>query len=77
MEEETVNVVIHADGRVELQVCGVKGDKCLEVTAAVEAALGGKVKRENTSEMYETETETETHNQGQAHKEEETGKLGY
>jgi len=53
--EETVEVIIHPDGRVELQVCGVKGDKCLEVTAAVEEALGGKVKRQPTSEMYETE----------------------
>lgn len=60
MEEETVNVIIHPDGRVELQVCGVKGEKCLEVTKAVEEALGNKVQREFTSEMYETEAEIET-----------------
>ncbi len=59
-EEETVNVVIHPDGRVEIQVCGVKGEKCLEVTKAVEEALGNKVQREFTSEMYETETTIET-----------------
>lgn len=59
-EEETVNVVIHPDGRVEIQVCGVKGEKCLEVTKAVEEALGNKVKREFTSEMYETEIATES-----------------
>lgn len=69
MDEETVNVIIHPDGRVELQVCGVKGEKCLEVTRAVEEALGNKVKRELTSEMYETETETELA--------EEKRKLGY
>ncbi len=57
MEEETVNVIIHPDGRVELQVCGVKGEKCLEVTKAVEEVLGNKVQRQFTSEMYETETE--------------------
>ncbi len=56
--EETVNVIIHPDGRVEIQVCGVKGDKCLEVTQAVEEVLGNKVSREFTSEMYETEVET-------------------
>ena len=60
MSEETVNVVIHPDGRVELQVCGVKGEKCLEVTKAVEEVLGNEVKRDFTSEMYETETETDT-----------------
>lgn len=69
MEEETINVIIHPDGRVELQVCGVKGDKCLEVTRAVEEALGNKVKREFTSEMYETEIETEA--------QKEQRKLGY
>lgn len=69
MEEETVNVIIHPDGRVELQVCGVKGEKCLEVTSAVEEALGNKVQREFTSEMYETESEIETA--------EEKNKLGY
>lgn len=57
-EQETVNVIIHPDGRVEIQVCGVKGEGCLEVTKAVEEALGNKVKREPTSEMYETETES-------------------
>lgn len=69
MEEETINVIIHPDGRVELQVCGVKGDKCLEVTRAVEEALGNRVKREFTSEIYETEIETEA--------QKEQRKLGY
>lgn len=55
MADETIDVFIHADGRVEIQVCGVKGEKCLEVTKAVEEALGGKVQREATNEMYETE----------------------
>ena len=59
MAEETVNVIIHPDGKVELQVCGVKGEKCMEVTAALEKALGNIVKREFTSEMYESKVETE------------------
>lgn len=69
MAEETVNIIIHPDGRVELQVCGVKGEKCTEVTQAVEDALGNKVKREFTSEMYETEVESQT--------QQEQHKLGY
>ncbi len=67
--EETVNVIIHPDGRVEIQVCGVKGEKCLEVTKAVEEALGNKLAREFTSEMYEIEEETVT--------QEDKRKLGY
>jgi acylphosphatase len=58
MADDTIDIVIHADGRVEIQVCGVKGERCLEVTKAVEEALGGKVERQVTSEMYETEEET-------------------
>lgn len=54
---EEIDIFIHPDGRVEIQVCGVKGEKCLEVTKAVEEALGGKVDREATSEMYEQATE--------------------
>ncbi len=67
MAEEKIDIFIHADGRVEIQVCGVKGEKCLEVTKAVEEALGGKVLREVTSEMYEEPKTTETDKQ----------KLGY
>lgn len=69
MEEETVNVIIHPDGRVELQVCGVKGEGCLDVTKAVEEVLGNRVQRQFTSEMYEAETEIESA--------EEKRKLGY
>lgn len=64
MADEEVHVYFHPDGRVEIQVCGVKGDKCLEVTKAVEEALGGKVEREVTAEMYETETEDVKNIQG-------------
>jgi hypothetical protein len=69
MTEETVTVIIHPDGRVELQVCGVKGENCIEVTRAVEDALGNKLKREFTSEMYEPEVEMKT--------QQEKRKIGY
>lgn len=58
MAEDTVDIIIHPDGRVEIQVCGVKGERCLEVTEAVEEALGGQVQRDFTAEMYETEEES-------------------
>lgn len=53
MAEEEIHVFFLPDGRVEIQVCGVKGDKCLEVTKAVEEALGGKVERDLSGEYYE------------------------
>ncbi len=69
MADETIDIIIHPDGRVELQVCGVKGERCLEVTKAVEEVLGGKVQRDFTSEMYESDEEQD--------REQEKRKLGY
>lgn len=63
MEDEIIDVYIDADGRVEIQVRGIKGDKCLEATRSVEEALGGKVEREATSEMYEQEQIKQTDRQ--------------
>lgn len=59
MDEERIDVIIHADGRVEIKVEGVKGDRCTELTAAIEAALGGGGERTFTSEFYETENQEE------------------
>ena len=69
MADETIDLIIHADGRVEIQVCGVKGERCLEVTKAVEEVLGNKLERQVTSEMYETDESDETTS--------ETQKLGH
>lgn len=54
MDEESLDVIIHPDGRVELHVKGVKGQACSHLTASLEEALGGEVDREWTPEYYET-----------------------
>jgi hypothetical protein len=49
---ETLEFIIHANGRVEEKVTGIVGASCAEVTAAIEAKLGKVVSRELTSEHY-------------------------
>ena len=58
MEIEEIDVYIEKDGRVRVQVRGVKGDSCLALTAPLEQALGGQVEsREMTSEAHEEASE--------------------
>jgi hypothetical protein len=51
---ETLEFIIHADGRVEEKVTGIVGASCAEVTAAIEAKLGKVISRELTSENFAT-----------------------
>ena len=54
MELQEIDVFIEKDGQVRIEVRGVKGESCLELTAALELALGGQVEsREMTAEAYE------------------------
>ncbi len=58
---ETLEFVIHPDGRVEERVSGIIGRSCAEVTAAIEAKLGRVVKTESSSEFFaQTNALTET-----------------
>ncbi len=58
MELQEVEVFIEKDGRVRVEVRGVKGMSCLEVTQALEAALGGQVQdRQLTPEAYDAAQE--------------------
>jgi hypothetical protein len=55
MELQEIEVFIGKDGRVRIEVRGVKGTSCLDLTKDLEAALGGQVEsREMTPEAYET-----------------------
>lgn len=49
---------IGSDGTIKLEVKGVKGQKCLELTKELEKELGLLVQREKTSEYYQA-TEVE------------------
>mgnify|MGYP001590214294 CR=1 FL=1 len=51
--KEYIDVFIHPDGSVELQVKGVKGKKCLDLTKDLEQALGEVKERKLTSEYYQ------------------------
>lgn len=51
MELQEIDVFIEKDGQVRIEVRGVKGLSCLDVTKNVEEALGGQIEvREMTPE---------------------------
>lgn len=43
MELQEIEVTIGNDGQVQIQVRGVKGTQCLELTKELEEALGGEI----------------------------------
>ena len=54
MEMQEIEVFIDKDGKVRIEVRGVQGGACLDLTAALEAALGGQVEaRQLTPEAQE------------------------
>ncbi len=54
MDVQEIEVTINKNGQVEVHVHGVKGAQCLDITAPLEQALGGKVTlREMTPEALE------------------------
>jgi hypothetical protein len=56
MDLQEVEVFIEKNGSVRVEVRGVKGMSCLDVTRALEAALGGQVQdRQLTPEAHETQ----------------------
>jgi hypothetical protein len=55
MDLQEIEIVIEKNGQVRLEVRGVKGNACLDLTQDLEAALGGQVaSRQMTSEALET-----------------------
>ncbi len=60
MELQEIEVTIGPDGKVQIQVRGVQGMKCLEITKELEAALGGEIlARIMTPEALEQENPTD------------------
>ena len=54
MELQEIEVFIDPNGQVRIEVRGVKGAACLDLTKALEQALGGQVEaREMTPEALE------------------------
>ncbi|NEQ38932.1 MAG: DUF2997 domain-containing protein [Okeania sp. SIO3I5] len=52
MNVETLEFIIHPDGRVQEKVTGIVGKSCREVTAAIESELGIVLTQESTSEYF-------------------------
>jgi hypothetical protein len=59
MEMQEIEVQINKDGKVEISVRGVKGLKCLEITADLEQALGGEVLLREMNTPAESDGPTE------------------
>jgi hypothetical protein len=49
---QEIEVIIRPDGQVELQVRGVKGDSCVDLTRELERYLGGRVSHRQHTEEY-------------------------
>ncbi|MEM8637780.1 MAG: DUF2997 domain-containing protein [Cyanobacteria bacterium P01_G01_bin.54] len=60
MSMETLEFIIHPDGRVQETVTGIVGRSCAEVTAAIESQLGRVVSTEKTAEYYAQNHQTLT-----------------
>lgn len=57
MDLQEIDVFIEPDGSVRIEVRGVKGTACLDLTRELEAALGDHVEsRDMTPEAYEQST---------------------
>jgi hypothetical protein len=55
MELQEIEVVVDENGAVKIEVHGVKGMKCLDLTADLEEALGGEIdSREMKPDAYAT-----------------------
>jgi len=60
-EIQEVEIVIGPDGRIQLEVRGVKGPACLDLTRDLERYLGGRVtRREPTAEHQQRPVREET-----------------
>jgi hypothetical protein len=58
MEMQEIEVFIDKDGQVRIEVRGVQGTSCLDLTRDLEQALGGQVAdRRMTAESQETTPE--------------------
>jgi hypothetical protein len=60
MELQEIDIYIEKDGQVRLEVRGVKGTSCLDLTKALELALGGEVSsRDMKPEAYEVNEQSD------------------
>lgn len=54
-----IKIRIGKDGKISMNVTGVKGGSCKDITKSLENALGAVEKTENTDEFYEQQLTNE------------------
>ena len=62
---EEIEVVIDKNGDVKIEVHGVTGTKCLDITADLEAALGGEVSSREMKPEADATVQEQTRDQQQ------------
>jgi hypothetical protein len=55
MSMETLEFIIHPDGRVQEKVTGIVGSSCTKVTAEIEEAIGRVISHSPTEEFFTPE----------------------
>jgi Protein of unknown function (DUF2997) len=55
MSMETLEFIIHPDGRVQEKITGIVGSSCTKVTAEIEAAIGQVISQAPTAEFFTPE----------------------
>jgi len=59
-EIQEIDVFINPDGTVKLEVRGVKGAKCLDITKGLENLLGGQVVEQVKTDEFEQAEQEQT-----------------
>ena len=54
-QRHDLKITIAENGEVQIEVEGIKGSKCLDITEDIEKELGIIVNREKKSEFYQTD----------------------
>ena len=62
---EEIVIRIGKDGKINLNVAGIKGGACKNLTKAMETAFGMVEKTETTGEFYEEQSAENQQSQGQ------------
>lgn len=58
-EKHELKITITDTGEIEIEVDGIKGSRCLDITKDIEEELGVVINREKKSEYYQDETNTD------------------
>jgi hypothetical protein len=64
-EIQEIDVYIQDDGSVRIEVRGVKGAKCLDITAQMEELLGGDITARDLTDEYHEQAQEDTEEQKQ------------